>query len=267
MDLLDKNFMGDMSYDEYQKYKAATVKDVKIISVNEVVEKIKRGEKDFSNVRIVAVDWNGRDLTGFDFSGSKIEFSLFSGCKMRGCNFSNALIDWSFFSLTDLSNSNFKKSLVWNSLFDRAIIDNADFSESDIRMSGFMETNMSSANFSNSRQIRVLTSWTELTDADWDAGMKVLAMMNLAWSTVLKFKSLGKAVYSKRDKILSFYDAARKTIQSSGNANYFLGAAAQDSAYSDKAAYSEHMTKYDKMEKYGQSIGKKGLDKKIFYKK
>src|SRR4030042_3114143 len=156
---------ADSRYAEYLKNledadKRKVWSKLKLLTANEIVDKIVKGDKDFSNVKIFGIDWARRDLSGFDFSGSKIEWCVFSGCKLNNANFSGAFLDWCLFDSADLSKSSFKNSIVYDSGFIDADISNVDFTGGDLRRLLFAN-NVGRANFTNCTQVQI---WYSIED-------------------------------------------------------------------------------------------------------
>jgi len=238
--------------------------NLKILPVNEIVKKIQNGDRDFSGVKIVGVDWTGRDLSGFNFSGSKLEWNIFNGCKFIGANFSNVFIDFCLFVNADLTKANFENSLIWDSAFDGTILNDTNFSRTDITFVIFANTNTSSANFTNARKISVYERWDDVEDGSIDAAFAILEKVNVfSTSALLALKAKLEKYRTKVEKFKAFYDTGRAFINPKGNLynypaisdNLLIGGGAyvdkeKGGTYTAKKEYGKKRSKDDKEVRY-----------------
>lgn len=96
--------------------------------INEILEKYKNGERDFSSIQL--------DDQIYDFSG----------LDLRGVNFSNSWI-FANFSNSDLSNSNFEGANIKTCVFEGANLKHANFSQAKIESAIFKNTEMENTIF------------------------------------------------------------------------------------------------------------------------
>ncbi len=230
------NYKGDpltktdfeTSYAEYLKCleeinKKRDWSKLKLLAANQIVDKIVKGDKDFSNIRIFGVDWARRDLSGFNFSGSKIEWCVFSGCKIKNANFSGAFLDWCLFESADLSKSNFKNSIIWDSGFLEADLTDVDFSNSDLEYV-LLGSTIGRPNLTNCIQIKV---WYSLEEAFRDRGpdtesiIRYIEKAGLPISQALTFKVKINEAKSSAEKFRLFYDMGRQAFNPEGNLNLY----------------------------------------------
>jgi len=193
--------------DGYINFFHSKSKGLKTIFVSEILEKIEKKDKDFSNLRMVGIDWRGRDLSGFDFSESKIEWNIFTGCKLVNANFSRTYIDFCIFERADLTDADFRHSVLWDSILENATINNADFSDSDIRYVDFINCNLGAAKFNNTIKFKFFTSWDEAAGENFDTGvaLKLLGTLNIPRSKVLLFKTVLEGVVTKAKSFKAVY--------------------------------------------------------------
>lgn len=216
----------ETSYEFYQKdLEDASKKNdwskLKLLTAKEIVDKIVKGDKDFSNVRIFGIDWARRDLSGFDFSGSKIEWCVFSGCKIKNSNFSGAFLDWCIFDSADLPKSNFKNSIVYDSIFSNSNLKDVDFSNSDLRWSLFAN-NVGRPDFKNCTQVGIFYSieeaWKKIEEGGGIEGIKFfIQRAGLPIPQALMFKVKFNDLNSDGEKLRLFYDIGRDAINPTGN--------------------------------------------------
>lgn len=197
---------------------------LKLLTAGEIVDKIVKGDKDFSNVKIAGIDWARRDLSGFNFSGSKIEWCGFSGCKMKNADFSGAFLDWCLFDSADLSHSNFKNSIVWDSSFIDANLTDVNFTGSDLRYI-ILANIIGRANFTKCTEIKIWHSIEErLKDNDvigFDGIRDYLKQMNLPISESLIAKVKLNEMKSAGEQLRFMYDMGRQAFNPEGNLNLY----------------------------------------------
>ncbi len=201
----------------YERIKSKTF-ERKALTAGEIVQKIDKGDKDFSNVRIVGLDWAGRNLSGYNFENSAFEWVSFSNCKLIGANFSSAHMDWTMFSNADLTKANFEHADIWNAIFDSTTLDNANFKNSNLRWVAFPDGNMNAADFSGATKFRIYTSWHELSDAtpesEWNLIFDYLRKFGLSDSQIMSFKSKILGYKSITEKVKFAYDFGREFMSS-----------------------------------------------------
>ncbi len=206
---------------------------LKLLTAKEIVDRIVKGEKDFSNVKIFGVDWARRDLSGFNFSGSKIEWCVFSGCKIKNADFSGAFLDWCIFDNTDLSKSSFKNSIILDEIFIGSNLSDVDFSDSDLRWSLFAN-NIGRPNFKNCTETKV---WYSVEDAFKDKDVlddlenidQWLRKAGLPISQALTWKIKIKEMQSSTEKLRLFYNMKQSFNREEGLNLYNLGKAGKPS--------------------------------------
>jgi len=202
--------------EEYAQIKKKAL-EKKLLTGMEIVQKIDKGDKDFSNVRIVGLDWAGRNLSGYNFQNSVFEWVSFSSCKLIEADFSDAHIDWAMFSNADLTNANFEHADIWNAIFDSTILKNVNFKNSNLRWVVFPDGNMSAADFSGAIKFRIYTSWHELADApesEWNILFDYLRRFGLGDSQMMLFKSKIFGYRSITEKVKFAYDFGREFMSS-----------------------------------------------------
>lgn len=213
----------------------------KLLTGMEIVQKIDKGDKDFSNVRIVGLDWAGRDLSGYNFQDSVFEWVSFSNCKLNEANFSNSHIDWAMFSKADLTKADFEHADIWNAIFDSTTLNNANFKSSNLRWVVFPDGNMSAADFSGAVKFRVYTSWHDLSGApesEWNLVFDYLRKFGLSDSQLMSFKSKILGYRSITERVKFVYDFGRDFMASSSNAYTGSGTGKSNDTYKSTDAYT-----------------------------
>ncbi len=253
----------ETTYVEYQKKigemnKKRDYSRLKLLTAKEIVDKIVKGDKNFSNVRIVGVDWARRDLSGLNFSGSKIEWCIFSGCKIKNADFSNSFIDWCLFESVDLSKSNFKNSIVWNTGFLDADLSNVDFSNSDLEWVVLANV-IGRPNLTNCTENKVFYSIEDaMKETDFERLYQWIGKSGLPISQALTFKVKINELWSSGEKLKFIYDMGRQAFNPEGNlGTYNLKKAGKNSLGEYK---SEDSGVYTSKTKYGDKSERKRTD-------
>lgn len=113
-----------------------------IVPLRDIVERYKKGERKFTEIRCSGVDLNNLDISGSDFSNSDFSFSNFDGSNLSDCNFSGCNMEWSSFRRSNMSRANFEKSNLTYCDFSNAIFDKANLRNADLSWSIAFDTNI-----------------------------------------------------------------------------------------------------------------------------
>lgn len=197
-----------MEIDEY-KQAFSKILEKKPLTGMEIVQKIDKGDKDFSNTKIVGLDWAGRDLSGYNFQGSILQWVRFSSCKLVGADFSDAHIEWAMFSKADLTDVNFTSANIWSTAFDSAILDDTSFRNANLRWILFVGANTNAADFSGAFKFKIIESWHELSDlpeSEWNVIFDYMKLSGLSDSQIMFFKSQVSKYKSAAERIKFVYD-------------------------------------------------------------
>jgi len=218
---------------------------LKFLTPNDAIKKVKSGEKDFSKCKIVGADFSGMDLSNATFESSELEWVRFGDCKLIGTNFAGAKIDLSYFSNSNLTKAVFKKAQVYNSYFGSVILDKTDFGGADLRYVLFIETNVGAADFSGANRIRMLTSFGELTQEDFNFVVSTLGKIDMPpQHRAAALIIIGNVKTMTEEKLLKFYDMGRMSMTASmkdySPGTVDAGVYPRDAGvYTDKAKYGE----------------------------
>jgi hypothetical protein len=224
--------------------------ELKFLTVNDVRERIKKGEKNFSKCKIIGADFSGMDLSNVNFESSELEWIRFANCKLVNTNFTGAKIDLSCFSNSDLTRAVFEKAKVYSSGFLTVTFDKTSFKNADIQYVLFAGTNLGAADFTGASKIRMLASFAELRQEDFDYILKSLGQINLPpthRTFVLTLLDNVKSI--TQEKLMKFYDTGRKFVTTSMKNGYYPGSESTDvylgkaSTYGGKTEYREKKRK------------------------
>ncbi len=223
---------------EIDEYKQLMDKILKItpLTAMEIIQKIDKGDNDFSNARIVGLDWAGRNLSGYNFENSILQWVSFSNCKLIKANFSNAHIEWTMFSKADLTKAKFEHADIWNTAFDSAILDDTSFRNANLRYILFADANTSAADFFGAFKFKNFENWRELSDlpeSEWNVIFDYMRLFGLSNSQIMFFKSQVGKVKSAAEKIKFVYNFG---ISSFGQ-DVYLGSSTNEIS-SSKGAYT-----------------------------
>ncbi len=135
----------------------------KFLSVKEILERYKKGERDFPNIVCKGADLLGTDLSGCNFSHSDLSFTDFSRSSFVGCDFTEANLEWSDFTFSNLSKSIFYKANISWSVLNNAIVDKADFSKANLEWSLAFDCRLHAANLSGTQMSTLATDVSQIT--------------------------------------------------------------------------------------------------------
>ena len=103
------------------------------MSPTQVMQELRAGRRDFSNIECPALEIVDMDLQGIIFKNANISTGSLQGCRLQGANFTGASMRW-----MDLDRAN----------FTNAKLDGADLSYSKLKRAIFQNTSVTGANFS-----------------------------------------------------------------------------------------------------------------------
>ncbi len=122
------------------------------ITINELLERLRSGQKEFRGIVLTQADFSGLDLRGIVIKNSKLDFcnfensdltdADFSGSSLLKCSFVSANLKNAKFIASNLSNANFR-----NAYFERTVLRNANLigahlCKSDLSISDIEGANM-----------------------------------------------------------------------------------------------------------------------------
>jgi len=136
----------------------------KFVSVREILEKYKKGERNFSNIICKGADLSGVDLSGCNFSNSDLSFTDFSRSTLIECNFTETNLEWSDFTFADLSKSKFVRANITYSVLNDAIVDKTDFEKVDFSWSLLFNVNLHAANLKGAQTATIATDISQITE-------------------------------------------------------------------------------------------------------
>uniref|UniRef100_A0ACD5GPG0 TerD family protein n=1 Tax=Desertifilum tharense IPPAS B-1220 TaxID=1781255 RepID=A0ACD5GPG0_9CYAN len=162
------------------------------ITAEELLERYKAGERDFSNLNFREIKLSDFDLSNCNFSNANLEGAILnqvnlSASNLTRTNFSNAVFSKSIFYSSDLTESNLTNAKIEKARFERTNLtrsklikanlidsyfhrtskfDEADMSESNLTKACFVEATLSQVNLShaNLSQAKFLSANFETTN-------------------------------------------------------------------------------------------------------
>lgn len=136
----------------------------KFVSVAEILERYKKGEKNFSNIVCKGANLGGVDLNGCNFSYSDLSFTDFSRSTLIGCDFSEANLEWSDLTFANLSKSNFYRANIAYSVFNDAIVDGANFTEANLEWSLAFNCRLHAANLKGAKIFTIAYNISDISE-------------------------------------------------------------------------------------------------------
>lgn len=206
------------------------------LSADEIIERYKKGERDFSNIESKSSNFAGHRLKGIIFKGSDLEGASFSGSTLDGANFSNSNLQWANFDHASLRNTDFSGAdLRWMKatapVFEKTLFIGANLDEAYI-----FEANMNEANLTNSIRNRLATKFSEVNDTDFMTSEEELRRRGLSFELVLKINSGIRRMKQRWEKFIGIEKAEEKPI-----------------SYDKKVGYQKEAKEDYKTQTYGET--------------
>jgi hypothetical protein len=121
------------------------------MSPTQVMQELRAGRRDFSNIECPGLEIVDMDLQGIIFKNANLSTGSLQGCRLQGANFSGATMRW-----MDLDRAN----------FTGAKFDGADVSYSKLKRAIFQNTSVAGANFSYTLMFDVNRGGANFGDAE-----------------------------------------------------------------------------------------------------
>ncbi len=191
----------------------------KNLSLNEILERYKKGGRDFSGIRCSA-DFTNVDLRGAIFRDADLSFSGFSGAQLQGADFTNANLEWTDFPLANLSNAKLVRANCTYSSFNDAIFDGADVRNADFSWSLLFNVNVHSADTRGANFVTAAFSIADVTKEGLEHVSFMLSGLRMHPELMLRIRF---AIGMTKEHFLAFGLAQQ---DESFNATYQLGSGA-----------------------------------------
>jgi len=115
---------------------------MKPMTVLEIMEEYRNGERDFTNISCRCGQFNDLILDEADFSSSDLGYCGFRHCKLNGCKFVGANVEWSKFNDAELREADFTDAKADYCSFNDAKMDGAVLTDADMSYSLFLNVVM-----------------------------------------------------------------------------------------------------------------------------
>ncbi|HLE07563.1 MAG TPA: pentapeptide repeat-containing protein [archaeon] len=189
------------------------------LSMNDFSEKLRSGEKNFSNIVLQNVDFTGMNLSKINFSGSNLSNSNFSGSDLSEADFSSANLARCQFKGTILRETNFEKSNLEWAIFTGAIFENTNFHKANLMWAHLCKSDLMRANISEA-----IINWSCLADSQLSVGQlaqipsEIMKTVNLTYGQPQSGK--GSGVYgtpsSEKPTLIGYASGAMSGGEYSG---------------------------------------------------
>lgn len=212
----------------------------KNISLQEITERYRKGERNFSSIKCSA-DFTNLDLKGIIFKNADLSFSTFRGAQLQDADFADANLEWTDFSLANLAGAKLVKANCTYSLFNDAVFDRADARNADFSWSLLFNVNFHSANIAGANFVTAAFSVADITKEGLEHVSFMTANLRIPPELMLEIKfSIGRT----KERFLAFGMArqdesfAASYHVSAGASNYRIATEAKDTVqYSIKNPY------------------------------
>ena len=119
------------------------------MNVNELVEKYRKGERDFSNIKLPNADLSGLDLRRMIFISADLSNCNFSNSDLTNSDFSGAILDRVNFAGAILRNTNFSGAHMTNADIRNVQIDNTNFARANLMFAHLCGNDLVKADLNN----------------------------------------------------------------------------------------------------------------------
>lgn len=221
----------------------------KFVSVGKILEKYKKGERNFSNIVCKGANLLGVDLSGCNFSNSDLSFTDFSRSTFINCDFTETNLEWTDFTFSNLTNSKFYKANISYSVFNDAIVDKADFTEANLEWSLAFNCRLHAADLKGAKFSTIAYSISDINESGMTHVEEMLKRLKgsipfSVWLAIRhsidKTKGTTKAV-QEVTKAVSTYGIKRESGAFKPSGEY---APSEKGLYSEKPAYGGFETQY-----------------------
>lgn len=225
---------------------------LKFMTSNEVTEKIEKGERDFSNIKVFRLELIDKKLDGISFKNSELEGCRLRGSSLVGADFSGTKMNICDFVRADLTKASFKFSKLDWVAFPESILNGTDFTKSFLMNVLFVDANTAVANFSDAAMVNVIRTRPELTKDIFDRWASVYTGYNwqsqskVFWNSLISgmkktyFSNIGRSyIEGKRFSTTSRY---KPQFKSESGETYFPLVSVYDqksSRYANKGKYAK----------------------------
>jgi len=141
------------------------MKERRRLSPGEIIDMYKKGERDFSNVECTGNDFIGIDLSGINFSNSKLEYSGFEESNLTGANFTNCNLQWSSFRHSNLTKTNFTGADLSYALLNDAIVEGTILRKANLSWALMFNVNLHAADITDANIATLATHPSQITEA------------------------------------------------------------------------------------------------------
>lgn len=112
----------------------------KYLSPQEIIERYKKGEQDFSNIMCISAEFGGVVLAGAVFRNSDLSYSNFDHADLTDADFTGANLDWCSFRRAKMRKTNFAGASIKWSVLHEAILEQTSFARADLSWSLMFDT-------------------------------------------------------------------------------------------------------------------------------
>lgn len=130
------------------------------LTINQFLEKLRAGEKNFSGITLQNADFTGMNLSKINLSGSDLSNSNFSGANLSEANFSGANAARCQFKGAILRETTFEKANLEWAVFTSAIFENTNLHAANLMWAHLCKSDLMRADISEA-----VINWSCLADS------------------------------------------------------------------------------------------------------
>jgi hypothetical protein len=160
-----------------------------IVSQKPFLERLKIGEKAFSNIRIQFLDVHHLKLKDVVFENCDMNFCTFLNCDFRDVMFMDCFVYFGTFHTGIMDKTVFDRCRIEMSLFEGIQFSGSEMKRCDLRWNGILDSNISGINMRTSLHIKTITDISQVTQKDVEDAVSMV------------MKDIGRMDIEMRNKI------------------------------------------------------------------
>ena len=138
---------------------------------SEFFEKLRAGQKEFENIELSYINFDGKNLKNFKIKNSKLVFSSMRHCSIENVIFENCEFFFFGFGHSTLKNTKFIGCQMDYGGFIEAIFNNTLMSNTKLSWSTFINAKLGGLEMKNCSEFKVFNNTSEITPSDMQQAM------------------------------------------------------------------------------------------------
>lgn len=176
-----------------------------VITPTEIIERFKKGEREFSNLRAVGQNFSGMNLNRIIFTDSKFTGCNFTASNLQNAKFQNCSFEFCEFTNANLIESNFINCKIDYTVFQLANLERVVFTSCELYFIYIWGSNFNSAaKFDKTPVTKIFSVLSQIGEEDIKEGLKALSSSQVPFGTQLEAKGRATSAKEKHEGFLQF---------------------------------------------------------------